>query len=279
MSRVGIDTVPLWRVRGRIALARWLLGALACAGLAASGRMALAPPRPAAVVRTVDVQGGDPAAAGFAELFARSYLTYDASRPWRHQAALAPFLGSSADPDAGLRLPVRGEATVLWTAVAGVAAHVYTVAAQMDSGALVYLDVDVARDPAGRLYVARYPAFVGPPSSRGADSLAGEGAPDVSDASLAAVVRRALTNYLSGSLTNLAADIAPGAAVAPPPNRLFADAFAALRRTGSASVLAVVSAHDASGAAYLLSYAVRVVRAADRWEVAQIESNPGDVQR
>ncbi|MGH2855084.1 MAG: hypothetical protein ACRDLF_12940, partial [Solirubrobacteraceae bacterium] len=71
-----IATRPLWRIRLGRGLPRHLLHALAVAGLVASARFAIDPPRaalPATLLRPSAAQ--DLAAEGFATLFARSYLT------------------------------------------------------------------------------------------------------------------------------------------------------------------------------------------------------------
>ncbi len=50
----------------------------------------------------------DVSSTGFAEAFARAYLTWDPADPERHAIDLAPFLGPDVDVDAGLPVPVRG---------------------------------------------------------------------------------------------------------------------------------------------------------------------------
>ncbi len=59
----------------------------------------------------------DRAAEGFASLFARRYLTWDSRDPEAHRLALAPFVGSWMEPEAGLRPPESGEQQVQWTQV------------------------------------------------------------------------------------------------------------------------------------------------------------------
>ena len=117
----------------------------------------------------------DLAAEGFAQLFARRYLTWEANDPEAHARALAPFVGAGMEPDAGLQPPSGGEQQVQWTEVvqertAAPGEHVYTVAAQTDTAGLVYLTVSVARAGAGALQLAGYPAFVGAPASGPADA-------------------------------------------------------------------------------------------------------------
>jgi hypothetical protein len=79
---VTIATRPLWQLRLAGDLPRYLLYALCLAGLAASARFAIAPPRPAAGAMTRPAPPPpDLAAEGYASLFARRYLTWDAAEP------------------------------------------------------------------------------------------------------------------------------------------------------------------------------------------------------
>ena len=161
---------------------RYLLSALAVAGLAASARFAIDPPRPA--TPRVAARGPAPpdlAAEGFAALFARGYLTWNAAEPQAHESALAAFVGPGIDPDAGLQPPSSGEQRVEWAEVvqereltaARPGEHVYTVAAQTDDAGLQYLTVSVVRTAGGSLALGGYPAFVGAPASGPAQAGAG----------------------------------------------------------------------------------------------------------
>jgi Conjugative transposon protein TcpC len=256
---------------------RYLLAALALAGIGASVRFLVDPPvaRPAAPAAPAAALA-DRAAEGFAVLFARRYLTWDASEPQLSQT-LAGYLGSG-EGSAAFTPPATGAEHVAWAEVvqareAAPGWHYYTVAAQTDSAGLVYLSVGVRREPGGTLALAGYPAFVGPPAS--------EPAPpqtrlrEVTDASLATVVQRALRNYLAGSEADLQADLSPQARVSPPTQTL---ALGPVLRLGwsadSRSVLAVVGARDGRGAQYTLGYELDVLRLQGRWEISAIQMDP-----
>ena len=181
-AQVRIGTRPLWRIRVAREWPRYLLSALAVAGLAASARFAIDPPRPA--MPRVTASGPAPpdlAAEGFAAQFARSYLTWNAAEPQAHEAALAAFVGPGIDPDAGLQPPSSGEQRVEWAEVVqerelelvpARPEHVYTVAAQTDDAGLQYLTVSVVRTAGGSLALGGYPAFVGAPASGPAQTQA-----------------------------------------------------------------------------------------------------------
>jgi hypothetical protein len=278
-ARVTLVTRPLWRIRLARELPRYTLAAVSVAGLAASARFAIAPPTSAlpAVSARQPVQA-DRAAEAYAALFARRYLTWNAAEPQTSAQALEPFLGSGLEADAGLQLPASGEQRVEWAEVVQARAaapeeQVYTVAAQTDSSGLLYLTVPVSRTPGGALALAGYPAFVGAPAS---------GSPhppahlrEVTEATLATVVQRALRNYLAASASELAADLAPGAHVSLPGMPL---TLASLQRLdwapeGSA-VLATVQAQDGRGARYTLAYELNVVREQGRWEISAVQTDP-----
>jgi Conjugative transposon protein TcpC len=272
-----LTTHSLRRVRLSSQITRHLVHAAAIAGLIASARFAIFPP---AVPRAPMLAGvrADPAAAGFAELFARRYLTWDSRHPDQHGASLAPLVGATADPDAGLRIPVAGEQHVSWASVVqerggSAGERVYTVAAQTDTAGLLYMSVAVARRSDGRLALSRYPSFVGSPAVDSARPDA-TGAP-VQDPALAAVVQRALGNYLAGSAANLAADLLPGARVADPTLPLSLQRVLDLRWSpGGGAVQAAVDAQDARGADFTLSYELDVGLAQDRWEISAIQMDP-----
>jgi hypothetical protein len=276
---VTIASTPLWRLRLAQNLPRYVLGAAACAGLIASARFAVFPPRGATaptVARTQPLT--DRAAEGFAVLFARRYLTWDATEPQVTDRLLGPMAGSGMAPDAGLTLPASGAQHVAWAEVVQQreqqpGAHVYTVAAQTDAAGLVYLAIAVIRVADGSLILSGYPAFVGAPTQGGSQLPAD--APAVNDASLAAVVRRALRNYLSGAPEELAADLSDGAHVAVPDIALTLETVQSLVWSGDRrSVLAVAQAHDIRGTRYTLGYELDVVDVNGRWEVSAVEMDP-----
>jgi hypothetical protein len=261
------------------ALPRYLLYGVCCAGLLASARYAIAPPEPpatSAVPRSP--RPPDLAAEGYAALFARRYLTWDASAPQKSEALLAPMTGSEVEPDAGLSLPATGAQHVLWAEVVQARelegnGHVYTVAAQTDTSGVLYLTVGVRREPNGALALAGYPAFVGAPAAQAPRRPAR--APEVTDGELIVVVERALRNYLAGSPDELAADLANGARVAVPSIAItLVSTQHLVWAPGRRSVVATVDARDARGARYTLAYELDVVLVEGRWEVAAIGMDP-----
>ncbi|HWW90474.1 MAG TPA: conjugal transfer protein [Solirubrobacteraceae bacterium] len=277
-STVTISTRPLWVIRLTRELPRYLISAVAVGGLAASARFAIAPPRPAAAAAH-EVAGPDRAAEGFAALFARRYLTWNAADPLASERALQGFDGPGLEPDAGLQLPVSGKQHVEWVEVvqqreASVGAHVYTVAAQTDTGGLMYLTVDVARAADGRLALTGYPSLVGAPAS--GPALEPRRLREVADPGLATVVQRALRNYLAASAGELAADLTSGARVSLPGVQLTLLSVQRLDWSADArSVNAVVQARDPRGLQYTFAYELDVLQVAGRWEISAIEVNPG----
>lgn len=277
--RVAISTSALWRIRLARELPRYLICALSVLGLLASVRFAVAPPRPAASeapVRTPPPP--DLAAAGYASLFARRYLTWNAAEPAASQRALAALVGSTVEPDAGLRLPQTGEQHVNWAEVvqereSAPGQRVYTVAAQTDTSGLLYLTVKVGRASDGSLALAGYPAFVGAPSSGPAQIAVTPR--EVGDRALATVVERALHNYLAASAGELAADLTRDARVSLPGVGL---SLLSVQRIDwlpdGRSVLAVVQAQDGRGAQYTLGYELDVALAQGRWEISAIQVDP-----
>jgi Conjugative transposon protein TcpC len=277
---VTLTTRPLWRIRLARELPRYMLCALSLAGLAASARFAIAPPHtstPSAPQR--GAAPPDLAAEGFATLFARRYLTWNAADPQAHQQALAGLVGQGMEPDAGLQIPSAGTQQVLWAEVVQAreqasGTHVYTVAAQTDSAGLQYLTVSVARKPDGSLALGDYPAFVGAPATSAAQTAASGGLREVSDPALATVVERALRNYLAGSESELAADLTSSARVSLPRFALTLEAVQRLQWAARGAVLAAVQARDARGTRYALAYELDVNEEAGRWEVSAVQMNP-----
>jgi Conjugative transposon protein TcpC len=284
-ARVSIGTRPLWQIRVAREWPRYLLSAVAVAGLAASARFAIDPPRPA--VAKVAARGPAPvdlAAEGFASLFARSYLTWNAAEPQAHERDLAPFAGPGIDPEAGLQPPSSGEQRVEWAEVvqereltpAHPDEHVYTVAAQTDDAGLQYLTVNVVRTADGSLALGDYPAFVGAPATGPSQASSSQGhLREVDEPALATVVGRALRNYLSASGSELAADLTSDARVSLPAASLSLESVQRLDwAQGADTVLAVVAAGDTRGARYTLAYELDVARVQGRWEVSAIQMDP-----
>jgi hypothetical protein len=268
----------MWRLRVQREAQRYLICAVSLAGLAASARFAIWPPQPATAPVRVLAPAPDRAAEGYAVLFTRRYLSWNASEPQGSTRGLGGFAGAGMEANAGLALPSSGEQRVEWAEVvqkrepAG-GRHVYTVAAQTDSAGLVYLTVPVARTRDGRLALAGYPAFVGAPA--GAPAQTSERLREVSDPALATVVRRALRNYLAGSAGELAADLSARARVSLPDLALSLQATSRLSWSPDGrSVVALVQAQDARGAQYTLEYEVDVQLSQGRWEVSAVQMDP-----
>ena len=279
-ARVRTDTKPMWRIRLGRELPRMLLLGASCAGLLASARYAIAPPAPAPARPTgAQAPAQDLAAEGFAQLFARRYLTWEASDPEAHRRALASFVGTGMEVAAGFDPPSGGEEQVQWTEVmqeriAAAGEHVFTVAAQTDTAGLVYLTVSVIRASDGALRLAGYPAFVGAPAS--APGSVEDKPREVTDPALRTVVERALRNYLADSAAELDADLTSAARVSLPARALSVEAVQRLdwSAEGGGAVTATVRAEDARGAHYTLAYDLDVEQLAGRWEVAAIEMDP-----
>jgi hypothetical protein len=280
-ASVSLRATPLWRIRLARSLLRYLLVALSLAGLAASARFAIAPPSPAAPSASLRAPAPpDRGAEGFASLFARRYLSWNAAEPQVSQRALAPFVGAGMEPDAGLELPSSGEQQVEWDEVVQereplAGEHIYTVAAQTDTAGLLYLTVGVVRQQGGGLALAGYPAFVGAPASTVAQAPAR--LREVQEPLLATVVERALRNYLDASAGELAADLTSGARVSLPEQPLSLQSVQHLSwEPGGSTVLAAVQAQDGRGAQYTLDYEIDVSRDQGRWEVSAVQMDPDD---
>jgi hypothetical protein len=277
-TTVGVRASSVRRLRIARELPRYLLHAMAVAGLLASARFAIAPPRP--VIERVSMPASalvDRAAEGFASLFVRRYLTWDSTDPEAHRLGLAPFTGTSTESEAGSQPPEIGEQKVLWAQVVQARAipkgHVYTVAAQTDTSGLLYLTVGVMRTSAGALALAGYPAFVGAPAST--STVSPTPLREVEEPALTTVVTRTLRNYLGRAGTELAADLAPGAQVSLPGVQLTLDSLQSLDLSSDGrSVIAVVQAHDERSAHFTLAYELDVASHAGRWEVSAIQMNP-----
>jgi hypothetical protein len=284
-AEVRIGTRPLWRIRAAREWPRYLMSALAFAGIAASARFAIDPPR--AAIPRVAARGPvapDLAGEGYASQFARDYLTWNAADPQARESDLAAFAGSGVDPGAGLQPPSSGEQRVEWAEVVqarelsparsgGPGEHIYTVATQTDDAGLQYLTVPVVRTAQGSLALGGYPAFVGAPASGPAQGQ--EQGSEVKEPALATVVGRALRNYLSASSSDLAADLTGNARVSLPAAPLSLESVQRLDwASGMGAVLAVVQANDARGARYTLAYELDVARVQGRWEVSAIQMDP-----
>jgi hypothetical protein len=249
----------LRRVRYSSAAPRYLATAILFGFFAIGVRAAFFPAASAApatpVSRAVDAPSED-----FALQFARAYLTYDAARPGERTRALAPLLSDQLTSGAGFS-PSAGAQRVLWAEVASdqpalAGGRVITVAAQVSTQRLpLYLAVSVRHDPGRPLALVGYPALVGAPAvDTGAAPVARTA---VTEPSLLAVVDRVLRNYLAAAAPNLKADLTADAAVTLPTARLHVqsvDQTLWVAGAGSGAVLATVTAADARGNTYTLTY-------------------------
>ena len=274
-----VNTYPIWQLRFVSQAPRYLLCAASLAGIVASARFAILPPR--ASQRALSKPAGaqpDLAAEGYALLFARSYLSWNVAETQEDARALEAFAGPGMEPDAGRQLPASGEQHVEWAQVvqereARPGEHVYTVAAQTDTAGLLYLTVAVGRTSQGRPALAGYPAFVGPPALGPAQL--DEGVREISDPGLRTVVERALRNYLANAPAELAADLTGGARVSlPAPGMVLASIQRVAWTADGRSVVAVVQVQDSRGTQYTLAYELDVAQAQGRWEVAAVQMNP-----
>jgi hypothetical protein len=251
---------------------------LAVWGLIASARYAIDPPRPVSPP-PAKVEVADLAAEGYASLFARRYLTWNANDPEAYRQELEPFLGSNTNATVGVELPRSGSQQVQWTQVVQsrepqTGEHVYTVAAQTDASGLLYLTVNVIRKAGGILALAGYPAFVGAPASTTIDNLV-EHLHSVEEPVLETVIKRALHNYLAASASDLAADLTSEAQVSLPGMELALQSVGQMKwLPGHASVFAVLTASDSRGALYTLTYELDVSHVQGRWEISAIQMNP-----
>jgi hypothetical protein len=277
-ASVSVTTHRLWRIRAARELPRYLLMAAAAAGLLASARFALAPPRPRPSSGAPALEPPvDRAAEGFATLFARRYLSWSPAEGQNPGHALEAFVAPGMEASAGLAPPSSSEQHVEWAEVVqervlAPGEHVYTVAAQTDAAGVLYLTVGVVRTSAGVLALAGYPALVGAPAAGTAPAAHLR---EVGEPALATVVERALRNYLAGSPGELAADLAVGARVSLPALVLRLESVGRLDWTGDGrSVVALVHAQDARGVRYTLAYELDVVRAQGRWEIAAVQMDP-----
>jgi len=279
---VRITTRSLWRIRLGRDLLRYLLWALSVAGLAASLRFAIAPPLPAVSdPARASAAPADLAAEGYAALFARRYLTWDAEDPQASQRALEPFAGPGMEADGGLQLPSTGAQAVEWAEVVqqrepAPGQHVYTVAAQTDTAGILYLTVSVVREADGSVALGGYPALVGAPNAGPAQMP--EHLREVSEPALVTVVERALRNYLAASPGELASDLTSYARISLPATALSLDTIEHLAWSaeGNTAVDAVVQAEDSRGVRYTLAYELDVAREQGRWEISAVQTDPDD---
>jgi hypothetical protein len=239
--------------------------------LALVGLKALTTPTSPAPVKAASVAQRDLAAETFAESFARAYLTRNVDDPERRERALERF-GLSADATAD-GVAEHNEA-VRWSAVVGSArtslGRVVTVAAETDRRQ-VHLAVTVRRDGRGLLAVTAPPAVVGPPPVAHGTRPPAED--EVGDRALRTVATRVVKNYLALERENLAADLARGAVVSLPEQRLKVASIDGVTWSGRRIAVALIAA-DGDRLRLSLRYELTVVREAGRWLVRTVHVNP-----
>lgn len=274
-ARVTLEPRRLWSLRLSLGATRWVLYAVALVGVVATAHDAISPPTQRVVVAAAP-HVSDASAQWFALSFARAYLTWSGV-PTAHESALSPFLSSADDPDAGLTPATRSAEQVRWLAIAAERDDAdgerdYTVAAGIAGGSVRYLAVAVARGADGEEFLVRYPALVGAPAPEPAGELDGLALPTVTNPAVVAVLDRALRNYVGASNENLAADLAPAAAVEPVATGLTLNSVVRLALEPSGAVLATVVASDRAGDLFTLAYEVSLRQIGERWEITQVES-------
>jgi hypothetical protein len=276
MSTFEQSTTSLRAMRLRARTPRFAAYALVTILCVAGLKAIVKGPPPAPAAPTAPVANSDVAAESFAEGFVRAYLSWTREDDGSRAAALARFLPEALG-DGGLDPADDTEQSVAWTAIAGDRAdgarRLVTVAATVTpTGQTMYLNIPVARDRHGFLYVADYPAVVGPPATTRAPRP--PALKPVADANLTAVVTRALTNYLAGARANLLADLTPDAVVSLPPQhlRLSGVGDVTWARPGS-RVSVEVDATGAGAGRWTLRYALEV-RKRDRWYVQSVQVDP-----
>lgn len=263
-------TTLRWRARApRLALIG-TCGVLCMAGLRAM-LVDKAPVSADSSAVRVDVASID----GFAEAFARTYLSFSPRDPAVREKQLRAFgfdVGALTGDDGGER-----PRTIAWSAPVasssgGRGRRIVTVLAD-DGRRRWYLAVTVARDRTGRLAVVALPAVVGPPAVRANVAAAPE--LEVDDPALTQVARRAVRHYVAGERTDLVADLAPRAAVTLPSLSLrVADVVAVTWAARPRRVAVAVVAAASGGLRLTLRYELDMVRVAGRWLVRRVQVNP-----
>lgn len=281
-ARAAVRVKPLWQIRLSQEIPRRLLHLAAAAGLLASVRFAIAPPRPLAQApRFAAMAPADLQAQGFATLFARAYLSWSEGDQEVRRKAFEPFAGAALALEAGSEQPPHGSQRVTYEQVVQErepqpGLHVYSIAVQTEPQGLLYLTVPVIRTSSGSLALGGYPAFVGPPASATAQAAL-ESGEEVQDQALHTMIMRALRNYLAPAPSDLAADLAPGANVSAPQQGLTLEALQSLTwATGRKdTVVAEVAVASPGGGRYTLAYEVQVREVAGRWEIAAVQAGAG----
>jgi Conjugative transposon protein TcpC len=275
---VRVERRSLRRLELHSSLPRYVLYAVALVAIAHS-LLEIARPTRAATVSSGS-SGLDAAAAAYATSFARAYLTYDSEDPSGQQAAVAPFVGAGPQGSgAGFTPPSSGSDSVDfaqvvgWQPAAG-GGTLYTVQADTSRLGTVYLAVTVARGGGGALELVGEPALVGAPAIASGVADPSQANLPVSDPGLAAVVTRALSDYLRGDSSDLQSDLATGVSVPSLPLALSGVQVTRVAWQVPGQVVgADVQASDQASGKYSLHYQLSVIRQG-RWYMTAIESTP-----
>jgi hypothetical protein len=277
-SRAELQYTSVRRMRLRARAPRLLAGTLAVVLVLAGLRtVVLGTPAPK-LERVYEPASHDIGIEGFAEAFARAFLTWSGSaHAQAYYQELALYNPQFAE-DSGVQ-PSNNPERVTWShviqdqpsALAG--SRVVTVALALEPGnRTCYLSVPVNRAKNGALAVTTWPSFVGAPAVQQAPAPPSLTA--VTDPNLVTVVTRALTNYLAGDQSDMQADLAPDTEVTYPVQQLqVTGPPVSMQSTGPGGVLVTVRATDAQGASYTLAYEIGVEKT-ERWYVDSIEVIP-----
>lgn len=272
-ATVALGRRPMWLVRLTFSATRWLVYLFVAVCIAATARTAFGS-RP--VLRKIVVirPTSDAAERYVALRFARAYLSWSED-PASQQNALGPFLSTASQPGAGLTPAPGTTQQVAWLAVAAERdepgrVRDYTIAAAA-GGAVRYIAVAVRAQADGQYSLARYPALVGAPPINPTADLSSPSLPSVRNASVVAVLDRALRNYVDDSTVNLAADLAPRAAVTAIAPGLALQSVQRLAVESAGAVVATVTATDQRGDSFTLAYEVALAEVDGRWEITRIE--------
>ncbi len=267
-----IDREALWIVRLRARLPRLALVALALVLCAAGARSLLSPP-PAAPPRPASAPLAPVEVEGFAERFARVYLSPEDDRGGRaRQLAVL----TSPEVDLGAGALTTGAAETTWSAVVSArrtGPRRMTVVVEVgDRGGVIDLAIPVAWDSEGRMVVPTAPALVGPPLTTATTTAPAER--EVEDAQLQTVSARVVRNYLAGDGQDLQADLAPGARVSLPGLRFRVQRVNEITWAAASRVALSVDAARADGGSVALRYELAVTRSSGRWLVTSVVVDP-----
>lgn len=277
---VRVDLVSIRRAR-LAARAPQLAATATCVVLSTLGARDLLRPGPsvATAVPSAAADATPAALAGFAQAFARTWLSWDVTDPGRRERALARYITGDLGPGAGLQPAATGSSLVLAANMVdlrptGREGWIATVATTSTGGDDQVLAVTVRRGRDGRLAVTGPPALVGPP--RSSTRVPATDEREVQDGAVVALAQRALTNLLARDARNLRADLAPGARVGLPLRRLRLESVDALTWQSPDRVAAalITAVDDRAGVRMSLRYELHLTRTGRRPAVLSIVNPP-----